>query len=51
MYKEKNQCYETPSTVIVEVRHEGIICASEVNGGNSINNWGDGGTTNDEIFF
>ena len=51
MYKKKNQCYETPWAVTVEVRHEGIICASEVNGGNSIKDWGDGGTTNDEIFF
>ena len=49
--EKKKLCYDAPSTMIVEVKHGGIICASEVNGGNSINNWGDGGTTNDEIFF
>ena len=43
--------YEAPSTQVFEVKHEGIICASEVNGGNSINGWGNGGTTNDEVYM
>ena len=48
--KEK-QKYCSPHTRALELKSEGVICASEVKGGNSINNWGDGGTTNDEIFF
>ena len=47
----ERKLYETPSTMIVEVRYEGIVCASEVNGGNSINDWGDGGTTNDDLYL
>ena len=49
MYKKMKQRYETPSTKVVEVKHEGIICASEFKGGNSIDNWGDGGTTDDDL--
>ena len=49
--KEKNKFYATPSTAVVELKSKGILCASEVKGGNSIKDWGDGGTTNDEIFF
>ena len=48
--KEK-QKYCSPQTLALELKSEGVICASEIKGGNSINNWGDGGTTNDEIFF
>lgn len=47
----KKQCYETPSTIVIEVMHEGLICNSDVRGGNSINNWYDGGTTDDELFM
>ena len=43
--------YETPSTTVMYVKFEGIICASDIKGSNSINNWGDGGTTNDEVFM
>lgn len=51
MYKKKKQCYEVPLTMAFEVKHEGIICASEINGGNSINNWDDGGTTDDDLYM
>lgn len=47
----ERKLYEAPSTMIVEVRHEGIVCASEINGGNSIDNWGNGGTTDDDIYL
>ena len=47
----ERKLYETPLTMIVEVRHEGIVCASEINGGNSIDNWGNGGTTDDDIYL
>ena len=43
--------YEVPSTTVIEVKYEGMICASEVKSGNSINSWGDGGTTNDDIYM
>ena len=43
--------YEAPSTMVLEVKQEGVICVSDVKGGNSINNWGDGGTTNDEVYM
>lgn len=51
MDKKEKQCYEAPSTMVIEVRHEGIICASDVKGGNSINDWGNGGTTNDDVYM
>lgn len=51
MYKKKKQCYEAPLTMAFEVKHEGIVCASEINGGNSINNWDDGGTTDDDLYM
>lgn len=47
----KTRCYETPSARVIEIRHGGIICTSEVKGGNSIQGWGDGGTTNDEVYM
>lgn len=51
MDKKEKQCYEAPSTMVIEVRHEGIICATDVKGGNSINDWGNGGTTNDDVYM
>ena len=45
------QLYEVPVTKMIKVGHGGIICLSEVKGGNSINNWGNGGTTNDELYM
>ena len=48
--KEK-QKYCSPQTLALELKSKGILCASEIKGGNSIKDWGDGGTTNDEIFF
>ena len=43
--------YEAPSTMVIDVRHEGIICASDIKGNSSINGWGNGGTTNDEVYM
>lgn len=48
VYFEKEP-YESPTILVEEVQTEGIICASDVKGGNSINNWGDGGTTSDDL--
>ena len=51
METKQKVLYEAPSMMVFEVRHEGIICASEVKGGNSINNWGTGSTTDDDIYM
>ena len=49
MKTSKKELYEAPAITEVEEKHEGIICASEFKGGNSIDNWGDGGTTDDDL--
>ena len=45
------ELYKAPSIIVVEVKFEGIVCASEVNGRNSIDNWGDGGTTDGVLYW
>ena len=48
----EKQVYEAPSTMMFEVKQEGAICVgSDVKSGNSIKNWEDGGTTDDEIYM
>ena len=37
--------------MIIKVKHEGIICTSDVKGGYSINDWENGGTTNDDVYM
>lgn len=44
-------CYEAPAITVVEVKTEGVVCQSPVKGGNSIDDWGNGGTTNEDIYF
>lgn len=51
MKEEGKISYETPATTVVDVKIEGVVCQSPVNGGNSIDNWGNGGTTNDDIYM
>ena len=51
MEAKQKEDYDAPSTQVFEVKHEGIICASDVQSGNSINDWGNGGTTNDEVYM
>ena len=48
--KEK-ELYSAPVTVDIKMNGEGVICASDVLGGNSINDWGNGGTTNDDVYM
>ncbi|MBO7417023.1 MAG: hypothetical protein J6U22_10670 [Bacteroidaceae bacterium] len=43
--------YHSPLTEVFEIKYEGIICASNVKSRNSINDWGNGGTTNDQLYF
>ena len=46
------RCYTKPTMKIVEVQHTKMLMTSgEVSGRNSINSWGDGGTTDDEIYM
>lgn len=51
MDTKSKKLYDAPSTVVIEVKQEGVICASEVRGGNSINNWENGDTTEDVIYM
>ena len=51
MERTEKQLYEAPSTVVFEVKQQGVICASEVKGGNSISDWGNGGTINDQVYM
>ena len=48
---KKKELYLSPEVHIFEVKSEGVICASEVRGGNSINNWENGDTTEDVIYM
>lgn len=48
---EGKTIYEVPEMTVLEVNNEGVVCQSSVNGSNSIDGWGNGGSTNDEIFF
>lgn len=51
METKLKELYEAPSTMVFEVKQKGVICASDVKSGNSINDWENGGTTNDEIYM
>ena len=51
MKEEGKSYYEAPAITVVEVKIEGVVCQSPVNGRNSINNWRNGGTTNDDIYM
>lgn len=52
MEQMEKQVYEAPSTMMFEVKQEGVICASDpITGGNSINDWENGGATDDEIYM
>jgi len=51
MKKEGKNKYETPAITVIEVKIEGIVCQSRVNAGNSINNWEDGDTSNEELYM
>ena len=51
METKRKELYDAPSTMVFGVKQEGVICASEVKSGNSINNWENGDTTNEEIYM
>ena len=51
MKTKRKEFYEAPSVVVIEVKQGGVMCASEIKGRNSINDWENGGTTNDEVYF
>ena len=51
MKEEGKSYYDAPAITVVEVKIKGVVCQSPVNGGNSIDNWGNGGTTNDDIYM
>ena len=44
--------YEKPTMQVVKLQQRTqLLAGSSVGATNSIDNWGDGGTTNDEIFM
>jgi hypothetical protein len=51
----KKKLYEKPAMRVVEIQQHGMLCTSgdpePVRGGNSINGWGDGGTTDEDIYM
>lgn len=50
MITKNKEPYKAPESAVVGVRYEGLICTS-IKTGNSINNWVDGGSTDEEIIF
>jgi len=54
MKTEQKRYYEKPAMRVVMLQQHGMLCTSDpepVQGGNSINNWGDGGTTDEDIYM
>ena len=51
MKEESKISYEAPDVTVICVQQEGVICNSNIKGGNSINNWENGGTTDDVIYM
>ena len=49
----RKKLYERPTMRVVEIQQRGLLMVSgdPVQGGNSINNWGDGGTTDEDIYM
>lgn len=51
METKHKELYDAPTIAVEELDIEGVICASDVKGGNSINDWGNGGSTNDDLYM
>jgi len=50
----KRKDYEKPTMTIVKLQHHGMLMTSNtepVQVGNRINNWGNGGTTDEDIYM
>lgn len=48
----KHKCYQKPTSKIIELQHNTMLLqANSVSGSNSITPWGNGGTTEDEIYM
>lgn len=50
----KKKLYEKPAMRVIRLQQHGMLCTSNtepVQGGNSINGWGDGGTTDEDIYM
>lgn len=45
------QLYESPHLKIYAVAGEGLICASEINGKDSIEDWEDGGSEDEDLYL
>lgn len=51
MITQTKEQYTPPRCEELELDIEGVVCASDVKGGNSINDWGNGGSTNDDLYI
>ena len=51
MITQTKEQYIAPECEVLTLQEEGVICASDVKGGNSINDWGNGGNTNDDLYM
>ena len=49
----KKKLYEKPAMKVIKIQQRGMLMVSgdPVQGGNSINGWGDGGTTDEDIYM
>ena len=49
----KKKLYERPTIRVVEIQQRGLLMVSGdlVRSGNSINDWGNGGTTDEDIYM
>lgn len=50
----KKKLYEKPAMRVIRLQQHGMLCTSTpepVRGGNTINGWGDGGTTDEDIYM
>ena len=49
--KMTKQPYASPSSELISLENGGFVCSSPVVTGNGINEWGNGGTENGNIYF
>ncbi len=51
MITQTKEQYISPECEVLTLQEEGVICASDVKGGNSIKDWGNGSNTNDDLYM
>ena len=52
MERNLTKVYESPDMGIISVpENEGIVCLSELKGGNTIKDWTDGGSEDEQLYM